>query len=68
MKTKIIFSIFTILAVLLVMPAIAQATLPGSAETAPIDGGLSLLVAAGVAYGMKRVRDKRKNNSDHKNK
>lgn len=26
----------------------------------PIDGGVSLLAAAGVAYGVKKVRDKRK--------
>ena len=26
----------------------------------PIDGGLSLLVAAGVGYGIKKVRDSRK--------
>ncbi len=26
----------------------------------PIDGGLSLLVAAGVGYGIKKVRDHRK--------
>ncbi len=26
----------------------------------PIDGGLSLLIAAGVGYGIKKVRDERK--------
>lgn len=26
----------------------------------PIDGGLSLLIAAGVGYGVKKVRDSRK--------
>lgn len=26
----------------------------------PIDGGLSLLIAAGVGYGIKKVRDSRK--------
>lgn len=26
----------------------------------PIDGGLSLLLAAGVGYGVKKVRDQRK--------
>ena len=30
---------------------------------APIDGGLSLLVAAGVGYGAKKVREKRKQNN-----
>jgi len=29
-------------------------------EPAPIDGGISLLVAAGIGYGAKKVRDARK--------
>ena len=28
----------------------------------PIDGGASILVAAGVAYGLKKIHDKRKQN------
>jgi hypothetical protein len=32
----------------------------GPDPDAPIDGGLSLLVAAGVGYGVKKVREKRK--------
>lgn len=28
--------------------------------TVPIDGGVSLLVAGGVAYGIKRLRNRRK--------
>ena len=30
----------------------------------PIDGGASLLVAAGVAYGLKKIHDKRKENKN----
>jgi len=30
----------------------------------PIDGGASILVAAGVAYGLKKVYDKRKQNKE----
>ncbi|WP_343533423.1 hypothetical protein [Pedobacter sp.] len=30
----------------------------------PIDGGVGILVAAGVAYGMKKVYDKRKQNKN----
>jgi len=33
----------------------------------PLDGGVSLLIAAGVGYGVKRIRDekqRRKNNQD----
>lgn len=32
-------------------------------SNAPIDGGLSLLLAAGVGYGIKKVRERRKNNT-----
>ncbi len=31
-------------------------------EPVPIDGGASVLIAAGVAYGLKKVYDKRKQN------
>ncbi len=30
----------------------------------PIDGGVGLLIAAGVAYGVKRVREERKRKGD----
>jgi hypothetical protein len=33
---------------------------PGSDPDAPIDGGVSLLIAAGVGYGLKKANDKRK--------
>lgn len=33
-------------------------------DDVPIDGGASLLVAAGVAYGLKKVYDKRKQNKE----
>ena len=33
---------------------------PGGDPDIPIDGGLSLLIAAGVAYGAKKAYDKRK--------
>lgn len=32
----------------------------GGVTDAPFDGGVSLLVAAGVAYGLKKVYDKKK--------
>jgi len=34
----------------------------------PIDGGLSLLLGAGVAYGAKKLRDKKRSNNDTKNR
>ena len=33
----------------------------GAPPATPIDGGLSLLLAAGGAYGVKKLYDKRKN-------
>ncbi len=38
---------------------------PGDDPDIPIDGGVGILVAAGVAYGIKKVRDQRKKNNDH---
>jgi hypothetical protein len=37
---------------------------PGGDPDAPIDGGLSLLIAAGVGYGAKKAYDKRKKNEE----
>lgn len=30
----------------------------------PVDGGIGILVAAGVAYGLKKIRDNRKKKSE----
>lgn len=64
-KTKnIIFSIVLFLAGTAV-PVLAIAQDPGGGPDAPIDGGLSVLLAAGAAYGVKKYRDhKKKNNED----
>lgn len=34
----------------------------GDSDGAPIDGGLSILLAAGVGYGVKKMNDQRKKN------
>jgi len=39
---------------------LAQPGLPNPPDQAPIDGGLSLLAAAGGAYAVKKLRDKKK--------
>ena len=60
---KTLVSILTICTIM-VLPMLATAQLdglPGAPENAPIDGGLSLLVAAGVGYGAKKLKE-RKNN------
>ena len=55
----------------------AQISDPGAGGTsingdpngdAPIDGGLSLLIAAGVGYGVKRVKNRRSVKKDLDNK
>ena len=57
MKNKIIHITLLIACFLIpVLPLMAQPTTP----SAPIDGGLSLLIAGGVGYGVKKIREKRK--------
>lgn len=49
--------LYTVAALLLlVAPAMAQ----GAPPATPIDGGLSVLLAAGGIYGIKKLRDSRK--------
>ena len=47
-----------ILAIVLPLLALAQPDNPG--EGVPIDGGASILLAAGIAYGAKKIHDSRK--------
>lgn len=60
-----IFKLMMIFGVLLICatPAFADdgPTLPDDPENVPIDGGISLLVAAGIGYGAKKMRDKKAN-------
>ncbi len=51
--------VFTIAACFTTFIAFAQGP-PGPPAT-PIDGGLSLLLAGGAAYGVKKITDHRKN-------
>jgi len=65
MKLKTLFGKIALAVITLVMYAPALlAQIPGNPggdpDEIPIDGGLSLLVAAGVAYGAKKAYDKRK--------
>lgn len=45
-------------------PILSMAQDPGGDPDAPIDGGLSLLLAAGTAYGVKKYRDYKKSSED----
>ncbi|MFK7952332.1 MAG: PID-CTERM protein-sorting domain-containing protein [Ekhidna sp.] len=49
-------NIFTITSLLIILPVMAQSPPPAT----PIDGGLSILLAAGGAYGLKKLKDARK--------
>lgn len=50
------------------VPALAQpgsgGPTPGATTAVPIDGGASLLLAAGVTYGLKRLRDARRTRAE----
>lgn len=50
--------------VLLLLPVIVQAQppeFPIGPGSAPVDGGLSLLLAGGIGYGIKKIREKSRN-------
>jgi len=57
MKKEFIYiAILTGCCILSALPVMAQPSLPSNA---PIDGGLSLLIAGGVGYGVKKIKDNR---------
>ena len=68
---KFLLTTLLTITLLLILTSIAFAQgapgLPGfpdAPSAAPIDGGLSLLAAAGGAYAIKKLRDKRTNEID----
>ncbi len=66
---KKIILIFSITVVIFFVPflSFAQGPIdPGDPEI-PIDGGVSLLIAAGVAYGGKKIAENRKAKKELKN-
>ena len=52
--------LFIVLLSISTLAAHAQPTDPGGEVDAPLDGGLSLLIAGGIGYGVKKIREKRK--------
>jgi hypothetical protein len=64
MKLKIstIVTICFIAAVILPSLVHAQPVFDDDVNDVPIDGGLSLLIAAGVGYGAKKMRDNKLKN------
>lgn len=61
-KTTQILSYLILLCILFVLPTVlyAQPGFGDDVEDVPVDGGLSLLVAAGIGYGAKKLRDRRR--------
>ena len=58
--------ILTIFILFIFFPGIVQAQIdPAGDPDAPLDGGLGILIAAGVGYGIKKMRD---HNRTSKNK
>jgi len=53
---------FILICCLVTVPIIvsAQGYDDGTDDGVPVDGGLSLLVAAGAGYGIKKLKEKRK--------
>jgi hypothetical protein len=60
-KTTRILSYFIVLYILFLLPTFlhAQPGFTDDTNDVPIDGGLSLLVAAGAGYGVKKLKQKR---------
>ncbi|MFV1883807.1 MAG: PID-CTERM protein-sorting domain-containing protein [Balneola sp.] len=63
MKTLLFLLITLAIIVITTVVVSAQPGLPSAPSQAPIDGGLGLLAAAGGAYAIKKLRDK-KNEED----
>ena len=63
MKHKIVILQIITVFFFMIVPAMLYAQAPGfddAPSDAPIDGGLSLLVAAGVGYGARKLKARRK--------
>jgi hypothetical protein len=58
-KRDIYITLMLLICIAIPMITLAQGP-PDPDDSVPIDGGLSLLVAAGVAYGAKRYRNRKK--------
>lgn len=57
--------IIVVLTLLFSSTTYSQADFPGGDDpNVPVDGGISALIVAGIAYGAKKVRDNNKNNKN----
>ncbi len=64
LKTNQLISYFILLCILFILPTFlhAQPVFDDDVNDVPVDGGLSLLVAAGIGYGANKMRDKKNTN------
>lgn len=65
MKNKVVFLNMVLMVVIVLLPGVLLAQPGGFDDNVtdnpiPLDGGVSLLIAAGLGYGVKKVRDHRK--------
>ena len=58
-KNSIVYLLLGILCLML-LPILCFAQGPPDPNDTPIDGGLSILIAAGVGYGVKKYRNSKK--------
>ena len=58
MNNRIVYRLLIIICCISI-PLITLAQGPPDPEDVPIDGGLAILLAAGVGYGVKKYRDKK---------
>ncbi len=69
--SKWFFMLTVLMIVCCFLPSLlhAQPAGPGGDPdaTVPIDGGLSFLAAAGVAYGVKKIKESRKKKEEQRN-
>jgi len=63
MKNTTVLTVIKIL-IFYATAATAQPALPSPPDQAPIDGGLGILAAAGGAYAIKKLRDRKKRAED----
>ena len=63
MKKRDIY-ITLLMLICMALPMITLAQAPPDPDDVPIDGGLSLLVAAGAAYGVKKYREHKKKHNE----
>lgn len=64
-KTILTLSVLVVLYCFLPSLVFAQGDPGGDPDvTVPVDGGISILAAAGVAYGVKKIKDFRKKKAE----